>query len=98
MLSITSRTTNVNGTYRANTVSFEEARKWIGRRLILKKPLLEFLPDTLCVVMCVVDFGDGPLLWIVTDDKLSIDVDQLELSTISDYFRLIQSETLDRTA
>lgn len=91
MLSIASRTTDVNATRRANTVTYEAARFWIGRRLVLRKPLLEFEPGVLCVVMCVVDFGDGPLLWIVTGDKQHIEVDQLELSCVSDYFRLQQT-------
>ncbi len=96
MLSIASKDTDTNTIRRANTVAYEEARLWIGRRLILRKPLLGFEPGKRCVVMCVVDFGDEPLLWIVTDDKHQIEVDQLELSCISDYFRQQQTESLTR--
>lgn len=96
MLSIASKDTDINGTRRAKTVAYEDARHWIGHRLILRKPLLEFEPGTLCIVMCVVDFGDGPLLWIVTDDKQHIEVDQLELSCVSNYFQQQHTETLNR--
>ena len=94
MLSIASKNTETNAIRQVNTVAYEEARLWIGRRLILRKPLLGFEPGKRCMVMCVVDFGDEPLLWIVTDDKQQIEVDQLELSCVSDYFRLQQTESI----
>ncbi len=94
MFSVASKNTNINPTRLANNVAYEEAHRWIGCRLILHKALLTFKPGTRCVVMCVVDFGDGPLLWVVTDDEQQNEVDQLELSCISDYFRRQKTESL----
>ena len=67
-------------------MSLEAARRWIGRRLVLVKPLLGFEAGTPCVVMCVVDFGDGLLLWVSTDDKRSLDVDQVSWKELEEYF------------
>ncbi len=97
MLSVANRITDVNAPLTVITVTYEDARLWIGRRLVLRKPLLGFKPGMPCVVMCVVDFGDGPLLWIVTDDNQQVEVDQMEVSCISDYFQLHQTEIYHRT-
>jgi len=75
-------------------VTHEEARIWIGCQLILKKSLLGYEPGMVCTVMCVVDFGDGPLLWIVTDDKQSTEVDQIEVSCVADYFMPYQANAI----
>jgi hypothetical protein len=71
------------------TASLEEARCWIGRNLILRKPLLGFDAGTRCVVMCLVDFGDGWLLWVTTDDKHAVDIDQVSWQELQEYFRLL---------
>ena len=84
-------------TYPPNTVSLDEAKTWIGRRLTLRKPLLGFQPGTRCIVMCVVDFGDGILLWIKTDDVSANDVEQMELPLVSEYFRPVLEETQDHS-
>ena len=86
---------SVTATCQVSTVSIDEARTWIGRRLVLRKTLLGFEPGTHGIVMCVVDFGDGLLLWIVTDDNRLIDIEQIALPLVSEYFRLIPPETLD---
>lgn len=96
MLSISSK--NTKNTRQLITNTYDEAQSWIGRRLILRRPLLEHMPGTPCIVMCVVDFGDGPLLWIVTDDKQAIEVDQFELSRVSYYFQQRKPEAASRTA
>ena len=70
-----------------NNVSLKDAKEWIGRRLILLKPWLGFRPGTLCRVMCVVDFGDGLLLWIITDDEQCREIDQLDISSIPALFK-----------
>ena len=75
-----------------DTVSIEAARTWIGCSLTLKKPLLGFEAGTRCVVMCVVDFGDGFLLWICTNERHSRDIDQLDISEITDYFTVGNSD------
>jgi len=84
-------------TYHPNAVSLHEAKKWIGRRLVLRKSLLGFQPGTLCIVMCVVDFGDGILLWIKTDDVSANDVEQMELKLVAEYFQPVLSTTLDHS-
>jgi hypothetical protein len=71
------------------TLGIEEARRWIGRSLVLCKPLLGFDAGTRCVVMCLVDFGDGLLLWVTTDDKYAVDIDQVSLQDLQEYFRLV---------
>lgn len=86
MLTIASKNLDIDTNRRENLVTYEKARLWIGRRLILRKPLLSYAPGMPCVVMCVVDFGDGPLLWIVSDDNQAVEVVQLELSSVSEYF------------
>lgn len=70
----------------SNDVSLEDAKRWIGRRLVLRKPLLGFAAGTPCVVMCIVDFGDGPLLWITTDDERCADIDQIGLRDLQEHF------------
>ena len=78
---------SIRNTHRQlGNVSLAEAKTWIGRVLLLKKKWLEFKPGTRCRVMCVVDFGDGLLLWLVTDDEHSREVDQVELSVLHDIF------------
>ncbi len=74
-----------------NTVSLEQARSWIGCRLILRKPLLDCKPGLACIVMCVVDFGEGCLLWISTDDNRATEVDQMEIGEVLEYFRIAQT-------
>lgn len=70
-------------------LSLDEARAWIGRRLVLRRPLLGFAPGTPCAVMCVVDFGDGLLLWVRTDDRRLEDVDQLALADLEAHFHVL---------
>ena len=41
-----------------NTAPLEQARRWIGCRLILRSPYLGYSPGRACIVMCVVDFGE----------------------------------------
>lgn len=71
---------------RSNNISLSDAKKWIGRRMVLNRAWLGFAPGTRCRVMCVVDFGDGLLLWFVTDDEHVHDVDQLEMSFVYKLF------------
>lgn len=85
-----------NTTFNSSIRNLDDAREWIGRRLTLRKNLLAFKPGRRCIVMCVVDFGDGPLLWIVTDDKHAIEVDQMELSCVANYFNLLQPDDLNQ--
>lgn len=66
--------------------SLIEAKAWIGRQLVLRKPWLGYNAGTACKVMCVVDFGDGLLLWIITDDEYSKDVDQVEIKFMNQLF------------
>lgn len=66
--------------------TLEDVRPWIGRRLALKKPLGEFGPGASCIIMCAVDFGEGLLLWVKTEDTALRDVGQFELTAISEYF------------
>lgn len=75
-----------NSSNTKNSASLAEAKAWIGRQLVLRKPWLGFSAGTPCKVMCVVDFGDGLLLWIVTDHAHSQDIDQLEISCVSELF------------
>ncbi len=81
-----SENSNANVVLKNQIVSIEEAKQWIGRRLILQAPWLGFTPGTRCFISCVVDFGDGPLLWITTDDAHSLDVDQLDIETVHELF------------
>ena len=77
-------------------VSLEEAKEWIGLRLILLKPWLGFRPGTLCRVMCLVDFGDGLLLWITTDDEQCREIDQLDISSIPPLFKIMHASNTDQ--
>jgi len=70
----------------ANNISLADANKWIGQCLVLQRAWLGFAPGTRCRVMCVVDFGEGLLLWLVTDDEHVRDVDQLEMSIVAELF------------
>lgn len=72
-----------------NNIVLTDAKNWIGRRMVLKSAWLGFAPGTRCRVMCVVDFGDGLLLWLVTDDEHVRDVDQLEISFIAKLFSVL---------
>lgn len=72
----------------ASSLSLEEARAWIGRRLVLRKPRLHFEPGTRCVVMCVVDFGDGLLLSVTTDGARAEEVDQLTVNELTAFFEV----------
>ena len=76
---------------RSSTDSLEHARSWIGRRVVLRAPLLGFEPGLACIVMCVVDFGEGFLLWISTDDNQTREVGQLEIQRVLQYFQLSPS-------
>ena len=69
-----------------DNVALAEAKTWIGRVLLLKNNWLGFKPGMRCRVMCVVDFGDGLLLWVITDDEHSREVDQVEFSFLDDLF------------
>ncbi len=71
-----------------NTLTLDQARSWIGCRLVLRKPYLGFTPGLTCIVSCVVDFGEGCLLWVSSYDDPSVDVDQLNLNKILEYFQL----------
>ncbi|HEX9583408.1 MAG TPA: hypothetical protein VGB36_02765 [Gammaproteobacteria bacterium] len=82
----------------AELTTIEEARSWIGRRLILRKPLLGFDPGTHCVVMCVIDFGDELLLWITTDDKRAEEVDQMNPGDIRTFFQVLPAGSEQRPA
>jgi len=65
-----------------------EMRSWVGQRMVLKRKHLKYAAGTKCQVMCVVDFGDELLLWIITDDEYSMDIDQLDLPTVNRLFSL----------
>lgn len=82
----------------AKAVSLTEAKKWIGRRMILRQSWLGFAKGTLCRVMCVVDFGDGLLLWFVTDDDHARDIDQLDMAAISTIFSELPEPTMSRSS
>lgn len=70
-------------------IEWRHARTWIGRRLQLRKPWLDFEAGTPCRVMCVVDFGDGPLFWIKTDNARQQDVDQITRSELETHFQVL---------
>ena len=86
------RIVSVSGASDARVLGLEEARAWIGRRLVLRRPLLGFAAGTRCAVMCVVDFGDGLLLWVRTDDRRLEDVDQLALEDLEEHFNVLPVE------
>ena len=88
---------NIAHTPADKSVSIEEARRWIGRRLVLRKPLLGFDAGTRCVVMCLVDFGDGLLLWVTTDDKHAADIDQISWQDLQEYFRWVPAAGVELT-
>ena len=69
-----------------STVTLEEVRPWVGRRLILKRSLENFSAGTQCIVMCSVDFGEGPLLWVKAEDEALTDVGQFELAMVREIF------------
>lgn len=69
-------------------IEWRHARAWTGRRLLLSKPWLDFEAGTPCRVMCVVDFGDGPLFWIKTDDSAQRDVDQVTRRELETHFHV----------
>ena len=88
MHSVTLQSSHSHTDGRSNTASLEQARSWIGRRLVLRAPLLGFEPGLACIVMCVVDFGEGCLLWISTDDNRVREVAQIEPHRVLEYFQL----------
>lgn len=69
-------------------MDWRHARVWIGRRLVLKERWLDVEAGTPCIVMCLVDFGDGLLFWIRTDDDAPRDVDQVTRRELETYFRI----------
>lgn len=70
-------------------IEWRHARTWIGRRLQLRKPWLSFDTGTSCRVMCIVDFGDGPLFWIKTDNSDALDVDQFSRRELESHFTVV---------
>lgn len=68
----------------------DDARAMIGRRLVLRRPLLEFETGTPCRVQCVVDFGDGLLLWVTTADERQADVDQIDADDLKTFFEVVE--------
>ena len=68
--------------------AFCDAKFLIGRRLVLRRALRDYPAGTPCVVMCVVDFGDGPLVWVATDDVRVEDVDQFSVEELTQVFQL----------
>ena len=73
--------------------TLRRAKALIGRRIILRRLLSDYVPGTPCLIMCVVDFGDGPLLWVTTDDARVDDVDQFTADELSDYFEFVADTT-----
>lgn len=69
-------------------MEWRHARAWIGRRLVLKERWLDVEAGTPCMVMCLVDYGDGLLFWIRTDDEAPRDVDQVTRRELETYFRI----------
>lgn len=69
-------------------IEWRHARAWIGRRLVLKERWLDVEAGTPCVVMSLVDFGDGLLFWITTDDDAPRDVDQVTRRELETYFSI----------
>lgn len=69
-------------------IEWRRARVWIGRRLILKTQWLNFEAGTPCRVMSLVDFGDGLLFWIRTDDPAGLDVDQVTRRELERHFQV----------
>lgn len=86
-------TSRPNIPHKSNQVFLPEAKSWIGRVLLLRKKWLGFKAGTRCRVMCVVDFGDGLLLWITTDDEHSQEIDQVEVSALDECFIPLPIET-----
>ena len=91
MHSVTLQSSHSHTDGRSNTASLEQARSWIGRRLVLRAPLLGFEPGLACIVMCVADFGEGFLLWIASDDRQAREVDQIEMHRVLEYFQVVPS-------
>ncbi|HSH42430.1 MAG TPA: hypothetical protein VK973_09950 [Arenicellales bacterium] len=69
-------------------IELRHARRWIGRRLVLRQRWLGFDAGTACVVTCVVDFGDGLLFWISTDEAEPRDIDQVTRRELETCFEL----------
>lgn len=69
-------------------IELRHARAWIGRRIVLKSRWLDFEAGTPCRVMSLVDFGDGLLFWIKTDDPTGLDVDQVTRRELEQHFRV----------
>lgn len=78
-----------------SSLTLDQARAWIGRRLVLRRSLFGLAPGTPCRVACVVDFGDEFLLWVETDDDGAREVDQLSLRDLLDLFDPLPAETDD---
>jgi len=70
-----------------DAAELSEARRWIGRRLLLRDAFNGHPAGTRCVVMCVADFGEGLLLWVTTDDARLEEVDQVSLAEVHQRFR-----------
>lgn len=67
-------------------IEWRHARAWIGRRVILKDRWLDFEAGTPCRVMSVIDFGDGLMFWITTDDAPQLEVDQFTRRELEVHF------------
>lgn len=67
-------------------IEWRHARAWIGRRVILKDRWLDFEAGTPCRVMSVIDFGDGLMFWITTDDAAQLEVDQFTRRELEVHF------------
>lgn len=72
----------------SHELEWRHARTWIGRRLVLRQPWLGFDAGTPCRVLCVVDFGDGILFWLTTDEAVPRDVDQVTRRELEECFRV----------
>lgn len=69
-------------------IEWRHARLWVGRRLVLRNRWLDFEAGTPCRVMCGVDFGDGLLYWITTDDAAHREVDQVTRRELEKHFHV----------
>jgi len=69
-------------------IEWRHARRWTGRRVVLRERWRDIEAGTPCRVMCVVDFGDGPLFWIKTDDSAQRDVDQVTRRELEIHFHV----------
>lgn len=78
----------MNTTLSRSPECVQDARGWIGRRLVLRQRLGGFEAGTPCVVMCAVDFGEGLLLWVKTRSGTLEDVGQFSPRDIKKRFHI----------